>query len=75
MGAEKQTPYAPKKVADGSSTETLGQVRLADDAVYATGGGHEYYRPIPEYEGAHRYDPKIEWTEQEEKALIRRVSP
>ena len=75
MSEEKPIAYPPKKAADGSSTETLTQVRLADDAVYATGGGQEYYRPIPEYEGAHRYDPKIEWTEQEEKALIRRVRP
>lgn len=31
------------------------------------------FKPIPEYEGAHRYDPKAEWTEQEEKVLVRKV--
>ena len=76
MNEEKATGDAPRKgiVVDGSSTDTLTQVRLSTDAVYVTGGRDEFYKPIAEYEGAHRYDPKMTWTEQEEKALIRRVS-
>ena len=34
----------------------------------------EFYAPIAEYEGAHRYDPKFEWTAKEEKRVVRRVS-
>jgi hypothetical protein len=29
-----------------------------------------FYKPIPEYEGAHRWDPDFEWTEQEERAVV-----
>lgn len=32
-----------------------------------------YYKPIPEYEGIHRWDPDFEWTEEEEKAVVRKV--
>jgi hypothetical protein len=31
------------------------------------------YKPIPEYEGAHRWDPDFEWTEQEERAVVKKV--
>lgn len=41
--------------------------------VLAAGGSLEFYEPIPEYEGRHRYDPLAEWTEKEEKQLVRRV--
>lgn len=33
----------------------------------------EFYAPIAEYEGAHRYDPKFEWETKEEKRVVRRV--
>ena len=32
-----------------------------------------YYAPINSYEGRHRYDPKAQWTEQEERKLVRKV--
>jgi hypothetical protein len=41
--------------------------------VLAEGGSLEFYEPIAEYEGRHRYDPLAEWTEKEEKLLVRRV--
>lgn len=41
--------------------------------VLAGGGSVELYAPIPEYEGKHRYDPTAEWSEKEEKVLVRRV--
>ncbi|EIW87128.1 MFS general substrate transporter [Coniophora puteana RWD-64-598 SS2] len=33
----------------------------------------EVYRPPPEYENAHRFDPKATWTWREEKRLIRKI--
>lgn len=42
--------------------------------VLAGGGSVELYAPIAEYEGKHRYDPTAEWTEKEEKVLVRRVN-
>lgn len=41
--------------------------------VLAAGGSVEFYEPIAEYEGKHRYDPLAEWTEKEEQLLVRRV--
>lgn len=31
------------------------------------------HEPIAEYEGRHRYDPQAEWTEKEERDLVRKV--
>jgi hypothetical protein len=31
------------------------------------------YHTVPEYEGAHRWDPDFEWTEAEETAVVRKV--
>ncbi|MCJ1434530.1 hypothetical protein MMC27_003899 [Xylographa pallens] len=33
----------------------------------------KFYEPIATYEGRHRYDPKAQWTLQEEKTLVRRL--
>ena len=32
------------------------------------------YAPIDSYEGRHRYDPTAQWTEAEERVLVRKVS-
>ena len=40
---------------------------------FAAGASAEYYEPIAEYEGRHRYDPSAQWDEQEEKKLVRKV--
>ncbi|KAH7146192.1 major facilitator superfamily domain-containing protein [Dactylonectria macrodidyma] len=40
---------------------------------FVGGASTELYEPIPEYEGRHRYDPTAEWTEKEEKILIRKL--
>ena len=37
------------------------------------GEPHDIYVPIHNYEGKHRYDPKAQWTPEEEKRLIRKV--
>lgn len=60
----------PDSVLEGSSSE---HNYLTGDA-FAHGARAELYEPIPEYEGRHRYDPSAEWTEKEEKRLVRRVS-
>ncbi|KAI5795367.1 major facilitator superfamily domain-containing protein [Peziza echinospora] len=35
--------------------------------------GVDHYRPIPEYEGIHRYDPTYTWEPTEEKAIVRKI--
>jgi hypothetical protein len=34
-----------------------------------------FYKPIDTYEGLHRWDPDFEWTEEEERRIVRKVSP
>lgn len=43
------------------------------DCAFDTTEDPRYYKPIPEYEGYHRWDPDFEWTEEEEKAVVRKV--
>lgn len=45
----------------------------ASTEVWAVGGSAELYEPIAEYEGRHRYDPKAEWSEKEERKLVKKV--
>lgn len=33
----------------------------------------EHYKPIPEYEGFHRYDPSYTWSQEEEQKIVRKV--
>lgn len=55
-----------------SKTDSL-RVGESEGGVIATGGNLDSYRPIDAYEGAHRFDPLYQWTENEEKRLVRRV--
>lgn len=41
---------------------------------FVTGASAELYEPIAEYEGRHRYDPFAEWTDKEERRVVRKVS-
>jgi len=69
--AEKKLRGSDSGSATGSS---IGDETQLQGAVYAEGGQTRFYEPIPEFEGRHRWDPHAEWTEQEEKRLIRKVS-
>jgi hypothetical protein len=59
----------------GAAPTAYVDLRLgeSDGGVYAVGGTLASYEPIEKYEGKHRYDPQFEWTEKEEKKLVRRV--
>jgi hypothetical protein len=56
-----------------SDSLDIGDLKQALGAVYAEGGLTRDYAPIAAYEGRHRWDPRAEWTEAEEKRLVRRV--
>lgn len=59
----------------GSATgSSISDERQVPGDVFAEGGQSRFYEPIPEFEGRHRWDPRAEWTEDEEKRLIRKVS-
>ena len=55
------------------AAEPSENLRVTGDA-FVAGASVVYYEPIPEYEGRHRYDPSAEWTEKEERRLLRKVS-
>jgi hypothetical protein len=71
------TKALPKSITAEASTSSLSSDeprRYKDaDAAFDTSEDPRYYKPIPSYEGIHRWDPDFEWTEKEEKRLIRKV--
>lgn len=76
-GYDGKDPEIAKGAGDttSSSGQSAASLRAeeGDGGVWASGGNIDSYKPIPEYEGAHRYDPTYQWTENEEKRLVRRV--
>ena len=57
-----------------TGTEKGFFARSTRDATFDTSSLESHYAPIEQYEGRHRYDPKFEWTPQEEKRVVRKVS-
>jgi len=53
--------------------EVIREAKQASGEAFATGGATRYYEPIDSYEGKHRWDPKAEWTEEEEKKVVRKL--
>ncbi|KAJ5215222.1 uncharacterized protein N7498_001629 [Penicillium cinerascens] len=68
----KVAPHAVSSSESSSFEELRGQVKKVECA-FDTTEDPRYYKPIPEYEGIHRWDPDFEWTEEEEKAVIRKI--
>lgn len=67
---------APRVESASDSDSTLAGHRgtvKAIDCAFDTTEDPRYYKPIPEYEGYHRWDPEFEWTEEEEKAVVKKV--
>ncbi|KAI0176897.1 major facilitator superfamily domain-containing protein [Pestalotiopsis sp. NC0098] len=64
------------EISDGEKNKTQvttsSQAPSDKDVTFARGAEH-FYAPNEKYEGAHRYDPRFQWSEQEEKHLIRRL--
>lgn len=64
-------------IATGSSTSLSDneprRATVPSDCAFDTTEDPELYKPIASYEGAHRWDPNIEWTEKEEKDIVRKV--
>ncbi|OGE54228.1 hypothetical protein PENARI_c006G05855 [Penicillium arizonense] len=60
---------------ESSSSSIDGPVAYSKqiDSTFDTTEDPRFYKPIPEYEGIHRWDPDFEWTEAEEKAVVRKI--
>ena len=50
-------------------------IKDIDQSVFSDTQAARYYQPIENYEGRHRFDPNAIWSDEEEKKLVRRVSP
>ncbi|KAL4775293.1 major facilitator superfamily domain-containing protein [Aspergillus nidulans var. acristatus] len=71
---ETEKPALAFKQAQESISEKFPQTfKHKEGDAFVGGGSTELYEPIPEYEGRHRYDPSAEWTEKEEKKLVRKL--
>ncbi|KAH8906744.1 MFS general substrate transporter [Coniochaeta sp. PMI_546] len=67
------SPDEKKIAADSIGSDSDESHHYGTGDVFAQGGQMRYYEPIAEYEGRHRYDPAAQWTEAEEKKLVRRL--
>ncbi|KAJ6012784.1 Major facilitator superfamily domain general substrate transporter [Penicillium canescens] len=80
MAAEKQDTVQVS-VDQGSPDRSIGddlekkgsQIQQYQAGAFETREGHHHYRPIDSYEGIHRWDPEFEWTEEEEKKIVRKI--
>lgn len=61
--------YVDKKEGDANDV----QVVKKRNSVFQAPEAYELYKPPESYEGAHRFDPTLVWTEAEEKALVKKV--
>jgi hypothetical protein len=68
---EKDSPEA--SIQDDSDKEWQRNGHQDKSGTFNAVEGHHFYRPIDSYEGLHRWDPEFEWTEDEEKKIVRKV--
>lgn len=71
---EGKTAQVSASSADGSDEEWQKSGQYKTEGTFEAREGHHFYRPIDSYEGLHRWDPNFQWTEQEEKKIVRKVS-
>ncbi|KAL4919518.1 major facilitator superfamily domain-containing protein [Aspergillus aurantiobrunneus] len=57
---------------DDSDREHQGRSGLKESTFTAT-EDPRFYRPIDSYEGLHRWDPYFDWTEEEERRIVRKI--
>jgi hypothetical protein len=67
-----------RKVATEAGTYNLpdsssDKTSLSEGKTFLTAGLKDAYVPIDKYEGRHRWDPDFQWTEEEERKIVRRV--
>lgn len=54
--------------------ENTERPRARNKGAFDVTGDVLHYKPISTYEGIHRWDPDFEWTEEEEKKVVRKVN-
>ncbi|KAJ5490159.1 Major facilitator superfamily domain general substrate transporter [Penicillium expansum] len=70
---EEKTAQVSASSADGSDEEWQKSGQYKTEGTFEAREGHHFYRPIDSYEGLHRWDPNFQWTEQEERKIVRKI--
>lgn len=75
---DKGTKKGPDAVVESDGSSESGnkdrrRYKEFNEAAFDQSEDPRFYKPISEYEGIHRWDPDFDWTEDEEKRLIRKV--
>jgi hypothetical protein len=75
QAAASQPPTATTASSEkvSSDFESVRNLKQREGEAYASGGDTRYYEPIDSYEGKHRWDPKADWTDKEEKHVVRKL--
>ncbi|OJJ00136.1 hypothetical protein ASPVEDRAFT_548957 [Aspergillus versicolor CBS 583.65] len=60
-------------VSSNSESKDRRRFKEFSEAAFEQTEDPRFYKPIPEYEGIHRWDPDFDWTEAEETRLIRKI--
>ncbi|KAJ5676182.1 Major facilitator superfamily domain general substrate transporter, partial [Penicillium macrosclerotiorum] len=68
--SQKESPT--NSTIDASDTE-VQQSKSHNGGTFQVREGRHFYRPIDSYEGIHRWDPDFEWTEKEERRIVRKI--
>ncbi|KAL4810206.1 major facilitator superfamily domain-containing protein [Aspergillus unguis] len=71
----KKGPDAVVESDSSSDSENKSSSKYKEfrEAAFDQSEDPRFYKPIDEYEGIHRWDPDFDWTEEEEKKLIRKI--
>jgi hypothetical protein len=81
-GSTESIPSSSEPETETEATKTLRDARTDDeperlkhtgDTTFDNAEGVRFYKPMPKYEGLHRWDPKFEWKPEEEKKLVKKV--
>jgi hypothetical protein len=62
-----------KTVRDAHMDDESGRLKYTGETTFDNAEGVRFYKPMPKYEGLHRWDPKFEWEPEEEKKLVKKV--
>lgn len=58
---------------DDDNIDEEASLKSAAKSFPADEGLEVFYKPVDGYEGAHRFDPKFQWTAAEEGKVVRKV--
>lgn len=64
---------APKLFPEAIITEPTIFRRTGGKSFEETESLEDFYQPIAEYQGRHRYDPKFQWDAKQERRVVRRI--